>query len=631
MGSKDLDDKNHEIKSEKTANLHDFHTNSIMKITDEKNTDINDICDNLLNIREFIRDPVHGDIGITLLERYLIDLEFFQRMRGISQLGPTQLVYPGAVHNRFIHSIGTLCVAENLINVCNHNYNIIHKALKKDNIIKINPYQHLLIRLSALLHDVAHIPFGHTLEDEGNIFNPEWEDRNRSKVFQRGEPIYECIKSVLDKYEVSDLSATVHNICKDLENILIKYKYDENTGERIKKDEYKDPFVVDIVSGTLCADLLDYTQRDLLFCGLAERWGDRFIKYFAVLDVKKDASKSKYHDVYKLSTPDDGGKGRLVLMAYRYEQDSEIPKNMNWTQKMDVLSEAIDLLRKRFTLGEKVYFHRTKLAASSMLISAFASANLKTEDVFDLNEQELLNKLSNINDRSKYLTSNYIQRNLYKKVYVINFKAGDERSDQTIKLWDELYPKYRDPKKRSHAEVELETIMGLKPGSVSIFCPDKNMNLKKFEALVHPRPESDIKPLRHILDPSRKEEMSVIENRFELLWKFIVFVDSKQIDPSNQFDINAIKLSEICEKYFGFSNEISNLKSKLNKDEFMIERLATEWDEENPEMPMPHKLIKEIKTSSRRPPKMEGENIENFYKEYIKDKVTSFYKNRGNA
>ena len=456
MDSKSLDDKNHEIKSEKITKLHDFNMNSVMKTTDEEKTDINEIYYNLLNIREIIRDPVHGDIGITLLERSLIDLEIFRRMRGISQLGPTQLVYPGAVHNRFIHSIGTLFVAEELVNICNHNYEIIHRALDENHIIKINPYQHLLIRLSALLHDVAHIPFGHTLEDEGNMFLPEWEDKKRSKVFQRGESIYECIKNVLEKFEISDANKIVENSCKDLQDILIK-------------GEYKYPFVADIVSGTLCADLLDYTQRDLLFCGLAERWGDRFVKYFAVLPVEKDESKSNDHSVYKLSA--SKGKGRLVLMAYRYEQDSKRPGNIKWTQKMDVLSEAIDLLRKRFTLGEKIYFHRTKLAASSMLISAFASANLETEDVFPLNEQELINVLSKSNDRSKNLMLSYTRRNLYKPIYTINFKAGDEGSDQTKKLWDEIYPKYRDPKERTKTEVYLEKRMALESGSISIFCP----------------------------------------------------------------------------------------------------------------------------------------------------------------
>jgi HD superfamily phosphohydrolase len=618
MVSRDSDKENHTTQSEKTIRLDDFYNSTSEEMKkDKKNTNLNGIYNNLLNIREVIRDPVHGDIGITLLERSLIDLEIFQRMRGISQLGPTQLVYPGAVHNRFTHSIGTLYVAEKLVDICNHNYDTINKVLEKGNIIEIDLYQHLLIRLSALLHDIAHIPFGHTLEDEGNLFPPEWEDKKRLKVFQKGKPIYECIKSVLEKFEISDDNTIVDTICKDLQNILIK-------------GEYRDPFVVGIVSGTLCADLLDYTQRDLLFCGLAERWGDRFIKYFAVLCVKKEDSNSKDFDVYKLSTPHDGGKGRLILLAYRYEQDFERPQNMNWTQKMDVLSEAIDLLRKRFTLGEKIYFHRTKLAASSMLISAIACANLETDEIFSMNEHELIIRLSRINDRSKRLASCYTRRNLYKPIYMISFKKEDEKSNQSIELWDELYPKYRDPKNRSKTEVYLEKVMGLDPGSVSIFCPDKQMNLKKFEALVHLRPSSDIKYLRHILDPSRKDEMRVIENRFELLWKFIVFIDPKQINPLDKFDTDVIKLNDICQKCFGFTNEIDS-KPKFIKENFLIDQLAAEWDKDNPDMLIPQKIIEGIKVGgdiSRRPPEMKGRSNEDVLRELIEDEVTSFYKTR---
>jgi HD superfamily phosphohydrolase len=337
-------------------------------------TEKDELYKNLLNIREVIRDPIHGDVGITLLEKVLIDNEIFQRMRGLSQLGTTQLVYPGAVHNRFIHSIGTLYFSEKLVEICNHNYEYNCRSENLNRfILKIDPYQHLIIRLSALLHDIAHIPFGHTLVDEGNLFLSQWKDPERLKVFQKGQPIYECIKSVIEKFESVDGSIITENICQGLTDILIK-------------EEYKDQFVVDIVSGTLCADLLDYTQRDLLFCGLSERWADRFIKYFAILSVEKLVSKSKEirEDAYKLKEYDKGGKGRLILLAYRYEQDVDRPQTMKPTRKMEVLSEAIDLLRKRFSLSEKVYFHRTKLAASSMLISAVASSGLNNEELFKM-------------------------------------------------------------------------------------------------------------------------------------------------------------------------------------------------------------------------------------------------------
>ena len=68
-----------------------------------------------------MRDPVHGDVYITHEEISLLDTREVQRMRGIKQLGTAYLIYPGAVHTRFEHSIGTLHVTERVIDAINRN------------------------------------------------------------------------------------------------------------------------------------------------------------------------------------------------------------------------------------------------------------------------------------------------------------------------------------------------------------------------------------------------------------------------------------------------------------------------------------------------------------------------------
>ena len=68
-----------------------------------------------------LRDPVHGDIELTREELRLVDTAEVQRLRGIKQLGSAALVYPGAVHTRFEHSIGTLHVCDRLLDACNRN------------------------------------------------------------------------------------------------------------------------------------------------------------------------------------------------------------------------------------------------------------------------------------------------------------------------------------------------------------------------------------------------------------------------------------------------------------------------------------------------------------------------------
>ncbi|MAD34617.1 MAG: hypothetical protein CMJ88_12800, partial [Planctomycetes bacterium] len=68
-----------------------------------------------------LRDPVHGDIELTRDELRFVDTAEFQRLRGIKQLGSAAFVYPGAVHTRFEHSIGTMHVCDRLLDACNKN------------------------------------------------------------------------------------------------------------------------------------------------------------------------------------------------------------------------------------------------------------------------------------------------------------------------------------------------------------------------------------------------------------------------------------------------------------------------------------------------------------------------------
>src|SRR4030095_9864289 len=75
-----------------------------------------------------IRDPVHGDVYLTHEEIAVLDTREMQRLRGIKQLGTAYLVYPGAVHTRFDHSIGTLHMAAKLIEAVNRSFELDPKA-----------------------------------------------------------------------------------------------------------------------------------------------------------------------------------------------------------------------------------------------------------------------------------------------------------------------------------------------------------------------------------------------------------------------------------------------------------------------------------------------------------------------
>jgi len=94
-----------------------------------------------------LTDPIHGFIYREALEQRIIDTCVFQRLRRLRQLAMESLVYPGAVHTRFDHSIGALHIARGLC----------AKLLPNED-------SRRLVRLAALLHDIGHGPFSHVSE-----------------------------------------------------------------------------------------------------------------------------------------------------------------------------------------------------------------------------------------------------------------------------------------------------------------------------------------------------------------------------------------------------------------------------------------------------------------------------------
>src|SRR5712692_68290 len=95
--------------------------------------------------KKLIRDAVHGDIQMSALDVELMDTPEFQRLRGIKQLGTAYLVFPSAVHTRFEHSLGTSWMAHRILN-----------AVRRSESVSTDDEN--LIRVSALLHDLTHIP-----------------------------------------------------------------------------------------------------------------------------------------------------------------------------------------------------------------------------------------------------------------------------------------------------------------------------------------------------------------------------------------------------------------------------------------------------------------------------------------
>ena len=123
-----------------------------------------------------VRDPVHNFIHLRDVEIKLLGTPLLQRLRGIRQLAMANLVYSGALHTRFDHTLG----------VC-------HVAGMMAERLELNANDTELVRLAALLHDLGHGPFSHVSEYALEIYA----DRNVLPAEQKKEKIHEVITAHL--------------------------------------------------------------------------------------------------------------------------------------------------------------------------------------------------------------------------------------------------------------------------------------------------------------------------------------------------------------------------------------------------------------------------------------------------
>src|ERR1051326_6300650 len=128
----------------------------------------------------------------------------------------------------------------------------IVEALRRTQTVSAD--QELLARVAALVHDLMHIPFGHTLEDERRVLPRHDKVESRLNYFLR-----ECtVGRILGREGMQD---KVIDVLKGRQG-----------------------FISDIVAGAISADLLDYLRRDIYFCGLLQNYDPRIFESFAVED-----------------------------------------------------------------------------------------------------------------------------------------------------------------------------------------------------------------------------------------------------------------------------------------------------------------------------------------------------------
>lgn len=416
------------------------------------------------------RDSIHGDIELREWEVAIVDTPEFQRLRGVKQLGLTHLVYPGAVHTRFEHSIGTVYMAQKIIYALNHGAEPKHRIIDDENTE--------VIRLVALLHDIGHLPYGHTLEKECNILDTEHDEWERLRHYiEEGTTIGSIL--VGKKYFKKVTSA-------------LKLLGDE------KPDISIPPYITDIVGNTICADLLDYLQRDGYHCGLNLGYDDRIIRYF---DIHKESQQ----------------------MVVQLEKGGEF--------RRDNVSELIDLLRNRYSLAEKVLFHHTKLAATAMLARSFQLSGLTESDILLSGQEELLSRLANDDNA---VVAELARRLQSRQIHKLMFRVAPDYTGlrDTRQRLAQMFNKA--PEEREDMAKLLEDRFDMESGSICIYCPHEEMQFKSAEVQVIVGEGFEPRPLSELEEPAFAQDVRSLKSKHQALWSMCIFLSEDEYHKAVQ-------------------------------------------------------------------------------------------------
>ena len=443
-----------------------------------------------------VRDPVHGDVYLTEEEIAILDTPEMQRLRGVKQLGTAYLVYPGAVHTRFDHSIGTLHMAQRMIESINLNFELDPKGC-----LAIGEGEARVIRVAALVHDVTHIPFGHGIEDQTGLFH-------------RHDSAYRFRRALSPATELGRLLAE-RGLARDVLATLAP--------EGAEPGAAVPPYWTQVTSDTICSDILDYLQRDAYFTGLRMVVDPRIANYFRV----------------------DRRSGNLYIDLAKRDLLRE-----------DILSEVVRMLEARYYFSERVYYHHAKVAAGALLARAVELAVghglVQEQDFYGLTDDSLLDLLerragsggsgtaeADVGRRIRGLVERFRRRRLLKRVCV--FPRYENREVQ-----ESLVERFFSPGRlaeRSAAEERIADLVRFATGrtvEVVLYCPAARMQLAEAQTHVRWPGEAEVRPLAELA--SRVPRLADLERSYRDLWKFYVFADAAE--PELLSRIQEIALGE---------------------------------------------------------------------------------------
>jgi len=354
-----------------------------------------------------VRDPIHGNIKLKDFFVDLLESPEIQRLYNIKQLGFAHLVFPGAHHTRLEHSLGA--------------YNIAYQISE---MLDLDDEDKLEITSAALLHDIGHGPFSHTLEsilmEKIGIDHIDVTEKfllGEYEIFQDDEKQVIQIKSVNDILNENSIDK------KGLVNI-------------IRGKTHKKPFLSQMLNSTIDVDQLDYLIRDAYYTGVA----------YGMIDLERLLQTlTIYHNCLAVKR-----KGVSVLE---------------------------NILMARGLMYSSVYFHKTVRIAELMLSKAIEEvSDPEPFDIFRMTDAEIMERLKKIGSFQHEIVTRLKYRKLFKQAYALSFSDIDKQHMNTIKNLENVDV-------RREKEAEFQKVLKIPRGHVIIDVP--RIELLRAEPRIH--------------------------------------------------------------------------------------------------------------------------------------------------
>jgi HD superfamily phosphohydrolase len=434
------------------------------------------------------------------------------------------------------------------------------------------------------MHDVSHVPYGHTLEDEFSGIYPRHDSlagaRLHEMLFDSASGLAQVFSDTrtqwLEKLSNDELRRLIYIILSWKESIEPPHGFDKeiernlesaNPEGRQRLEEIREwhqeflhqrlfhPFMSDVVGNTICADLLDYLTRDRQHLGMEPRTHNRLQRY---LTIRRGSLYSSEGLRMSINVTRKGHGG----------------------QRKDVATAVLDIMRERYEMSERVFYHHKKAAAGAMLaklVELVGEGNKPRGEggiypapwtgdgqtpskrhMVHFSDSDLIEYLGTPKgglspsdlelQRKLYVGIRYRREEMYRTLLVVDTDLVNHSKHSASYFAEELRGSKKEPTSggRRALESKLAAAAGAGEGDVIVYCPSLSMQSKLVDARLEIN-VSRILPLRVQREFfTYKADLDVLQQYYDELWRAYVFVSPDLF--RDQAKCKAV-VDAFCEQY----------------------------------------------------------------------------------